>query len=223
MHKICALLAFAFATSAAQAATMAFNNFNDTATNAYAVRAANGAFVTTSGSYTGILGTFTISDSAVTNAFNSGDTAAIAAGFTAFDPVTGTFALDNLQPGVFDASESFDTKTTSNSLGGATVYTIFYQGASIATATEMFIAKLNAVFPTDPAVGAPGIGNAALNPTGVNSILAGSVGAPADPVGAGALPTYQLSAVAAVPEPSKTMVLATSLFGLLALRRRPRA
>lgn len=204
-----------------QAATLTFGNVNDNSDGGYGVRGANGVLVTTASGYTGILGTFTISDSAVTSNFASGNVGAIASGFTAFDPVNGTFALDNFGgAGLFQTSESFDTRATSNGLGNASVYAVFYKGSSIATATELFVAKLNSTFPTDPAVGAPGFGSATLSASGVNSLLVGSAGAPNNyGFGAGVEPTYQLAAVA-VPEPSRTLALGVGVLGLLMRRSR---
>lgn len=206
-----------------QGATITFDNLNTNGDGAYGIRSAaeSGAvLVTTSNGYTGIMGRFTISDSAVSSNFASGNLGAIAAGFSAFDPVTGNFALDSFGPGAFQTSESFDTKDASNDFGGSNIYAVFYNGASIATATELFVAKLNATFPTDPDVGLPLTGSASLNPTGLASILVGTTGAPNDyGLGSGPLATYQL---VGVPEPSRALILGVGMFGVLMIRNRRR-
>lgn len=214
------LLLLALFTSCVQGATLTFDNIAASGDAAYGIRGDNGTLVTTANGYTGVLGRFTIADSAVTNNFNNNNFAGIQAGFSAFDPVNGTFALDSFGPGAFQASESFDTKASSNTFGGSSIYAVFYKGSSIGTATEMFIAKLNSVFPTDPEVGLALTASTSLTPSNVSSILVGRTGAPHDfGLGGGALPTYQLSAV---PEPSRTMILGAGLFGLFAVRNRRR-
>jgi hypothetical protein len=146
-------------TSNLNGATVTFDNFfvsGVDVTGAYGVRDASGALA--SNSFHGIMGKFTIADSAVTSNFASGNVGAIASGFQAFDSVTGSFDLGNPVDGVFQSTESFDTKASSNSLGGSSVYAVFYNTSAIATATQLFIAKLTAVFPTDPELGATLIG-----------------------------------------------------------------
>ncbi len=219
MYTKCLLLLAAF-TSCVHGATLTFDNLNANGDAAYGIRGNDGVLVTTANGYTGVLGTFTISDSAVTSNFQAGNLAAIQSGFSAFDPVNGTFDLDTFGPGAFQASESFDTRASSNALGGASIYAVFYKGSSIGSSTEIFIAKLNSLFPTDPDVGLALTGNASLTPTNVSSILVGTTGAPHDfGIGGGALPTYQLSGV---PEPSRALILGAGLFGLFAARNRRR-
>lgn len=209
-----ALLAIA---SSSHAASITFDNLGVDA--AYGVRTASGVLVNSS-DYSGVLGTFTISDSAVTSFFTAGDVASISSGFSVFDPVSGTFSLNSFGPGVFQTSESFTTTASANTFGGSSIYAILYNGASISAATELFIAKLASTFPTDPPVGAPLLGSASLTPSGIASILAGTTGASHDyGFGGGALPTYQLQSVSAVPEPSRVML---GLFGILGLAFRRR-
>lgn len=203
------------------AATVTLDNLNGGGDAAYGVRDSSGALVSGSG-FSGVMGRFTISDSAVQSNFASGDVAAISSGFSAFDPATGTFALDSLASGAFQTSESFDTKASVNTFGGSTVYAVFYKGTSIATATELLIAKLTAVFPTDPEVGLALTGAASFSPSGISTLLVGSSGgAPHDYlIGGGPLPTYQMSLVNAAPEPSRAMLAGLGLMGLMIRRRR---
>lgn len=206
-------------TASSFAATITFDNLSPSGNAAYGVRGASGALATSPG-YSGVLGTFTISDSAVSSFFAAGNTASIAAGFSIFDPTNGTFSLDSLASGAFQTSESFSTKASANTFGGSSIYAILYNGASVSAATELFIAKLNTTFPTDPEVGAALLGSASLTPTGIASILAGTTGAAHDyGFGGGSLSTYQLQSVSAVPEASRMML---GLFGMVALGLRRR-
>ena len=207
--------------SLARAATITLDNLNDTGNAAYGIRDAAGTLVSGS-SYTGIMGRFTITDSAVQTNFASGNVSAISSGFSAFDPVGGTFSLDSLADGAFQASESFDTKASSNTFGGTSIYAVFYKGTSIATATEMMIAKLTATFPTDPETGLALTGTASVSPAGISSLLVGSSGGAAHDYGfgGGALPTYQMALVGAAPEPSRVLLAGLGVMGLVIRRRR---
>ncbi|MBL9145903.1 MAG: PEP-CTERM sorting domain-containing protein [Verrucomicrobiaceae bacterium] len=207
--------------SVAPAATVTFDNLNGGGDAAYGVRDAAGTLISGSG-FSGVMGRFTISDSTIQSNFASGNVAAISTGFSAFDPVGGTFALDSLAAGAFQTSESFDTKASTNTFGGSSIYAVFYKGASIATATELLIAKLSSAFPTDPEVGLALTGAASFSPSGITSLLVGtSGGAPHDyGIGGGALPTYGLSLVNAAPEPSRAMLAGLGLMGLVIRRRR---
>lgn len=216
---------FALALLASQcafSATVAISNVNSGGDAAYGVRDSSGVLVSGT-NYKGVMGFFTVSDAAVTSAFAAGNTAAISSAFSAFDPTSGSFALDTLAPGVFDASESFDTKASANAFGGSSIYTVLFKGADIATATELLIAKLTTAFPTDPEVGLPLLASASFTPSGISSVLVGTSGGTAHDygLGGGALPTYGLSSVPAlVPEPSRVLFLALGCMGFLMRRRR---
>ena len=206
----------------APAATVTLDNMNGGGNAAYGIRDAAGTLVSGAG-FSGIMGRFTISDSAIQTNFSTGDVAAISSGFSAFDPATGSFALDSLGfPGAFQTSESFDTKASTNAFGGSTIYAVFYKGASIATATELLIAKLATAFPTDPELGLALTGNASFSPSGITSLLVGTSGGASFDygIGGGALPTYGLSLVNAAPEPSRAMLAGLGLMGLVIRRRR---
>ena len=214
-------LSLALVTMSASAATVSFDNFTTAVDGAQIIRDAAGVAVAGTG-FKGTIGQFTITDSAITTAFGQAtpDLAAISTGFNAFGSA---FALDDFGAGIFQTSQSADTKVASNTLGGSTIYAVFYKGTSIATATELMIAKLNATFPTDPAVGAPLLGSAQLNSTSLapSGLLVGSVGDSFDAgYGGGAFPSFQMSLVGAAPEPSRVLLAGLGLMGLVIRRRR---
>lgn len=206
--------------SEAKAATIVFDNLNAASNAAYGIRDSGGALVSGSG-FQGALGRFSITNSAISSSFAGNDLVAIQNAFSQFDPVSGTFALDTFAPGAFQANESFDTKSSSNSFGGSVVYAVLYKGTSIATATELFIAEMNAVFPTDPAVGLPLGSSISLRPDTIANLLVGTSGGPPHDYGisgGSALPTFGL--VAAVPEPTRSWLLMLGLLGSCLRRRR---
>lgn len=212
-----------FAATQAQSATIRFTNFNDNSDAAYGVRDANGVLVGGS-EFQGAMGYFTVSNSAIIDSFAANDLAAIGSAFTQFDPVQGNFPLNEFAssgfPGVFQASETFDTKTISNTFGGRIIYAVLFKGTSIATASELFIAELNAQFPTDPAVGDMARSDVFLRPDSIANLLVGTTGGPLHDYGngGGALSTFGL--VAAVPEPTRTWFLLLGLMGACLRRRR---
>jgi hypothetical protein len=205
--------------SEAQAATIVFDNLNATSNAAYGIRDSGGTLVSGSG-FQGALGRFSITNSAISSSFAGNDLVAIQNAFSQFDPLNGTFLLDSFGPGAFQASESFDTKASSNSFGGSVVYAVLYKGTSIATATELFIAEMNAVFPTDPAEGLALTSSISLRPDTIANLLVGTSGGPQHDygIGGGALPTFGL--VAAVPEPTRSWLLVLGLMGACLRRRR---
>lgn len=204
-------------------ATVSLTNLDASNNGGYAIRGAGAAsadFVTTAAGYKGVMGRFTITDSAITTAFSSGDMAAINTGFSAFGS---TFVIDNLVDGVFSTSQSADTKAPS-AFGSATIYTVFFKGASLASATELLIAKLDAAFPTDPDIGGALSSDVFFRPSGgsgISSIVVGGNGSNFDFAGgSGSQITYQLSLVGAAPEPSRAMLAGLGLMGLVIRRRR---
>jgi hypothetical protein len=205
--------------SEAKAATIVFDNLNATSNAAYGIRDSGGTLVSGSG-FQGALGRFSITNSAISSSFAGNDLVAIQNAFSQFDPLNGTFLLDSFGPGAFQASESFDTKASSNSFGGSVVYAVLYKGTSIAAATELFIAEMNAVFPTDPAVGLPVTSSISLRPDTITNLLVGTSGGPPHNYGfgGGALPTFGLAA--AVPEPTRSWLIMLGLLGACLRRRR---
>jgi hypothetical protein len=201
------------------AATIGIDNFNETFNSAYGIRDAGGTLVS-GNNFKGVIGRFTITNSAISTNFDQGNLTAISAGFQQFDPTaTGVFALDNYAPGAFDASVSFDTKATSNSFGGSAIYMVLYKGVSVAAATELFVAQMNAIFPTDPNIGAPLLGYVNFSPSNITNLVVGTQGGPAHDYGygGGAQPTFGMEAI---PEPSRVMLLGLGLAGLGMRRRR---
>lgn len=201
-------------------ATVTVDNFNATSDGGYGIRDTAGVLVQGSG-FSGAIGRFTISNSAISTAFSSGNLASIQAGFAQFGS---NFALDDFGPGLFQSSEDQDTNLVANggtiygsAFRGASVYTVLFKGASIATATEMFIAQLNSVFPSDSF--APSLGNAALRPDTILALVVGTSGGPVHDYGfgGGALPTFGL---AAIPEPSRAILLGLGFLGFGLRRRR---
>ncbi len=220
INKTFALLAsFVITASFSQAATIAFDNLTASGTAAHGIRDANGVLV--SGvDFSGALGRFTITNSAISSSFASNNFAAIQAGFQQFDPVGGSFALDTFVPGAFSASEVFNTKNSVvPGYGGSTVYAVFYKGATIGTASELFVAELNTTFPTDPEVGAGASASFSIRPSTVANLVVGSGGASHDfGLGGGAQSTFQLANP--IPEPSRLVFLGFGLIGVIARRRR---
>jgi hypothetical protein len=220
IKKTFALFALFLTTASfSQGATIAFDNLTALGDAAHGIRDANGVLV--SGvSFSGALGRFTISNSAISSSFASNDFAAIQAGFQQFDPVGGSFALDTFEAGAFSANEVFNTKNSVvPGYGGSTVYAVFYKGATISGASELFVAELNTTFPTDPEVGAAASASFSIRPSTVANLVVGSVGAPHDfGIGGGAQSTFQLANP--VPEPSRLVFLGFGLIGIITRRRR---
>jgi hypothetical protein len=208
-----------FFANQVQCATIAFGNANDDGDAAFGIRDANGVLVSGSG-FQGAMGYFTISNSAISTSFAGNDLAAIGSAFAQFDPAGGTFALGAEFPGFFQTSEIFDTRAGVNSFGGRTIYAVLYKGTSIAAASELFIAEMNAVFPTDPPFGLTADLNLSLSPTSIANLLIGTSGGPSHDysLGGGALPTFGL--VAAVPEPTRVGLLGLGILGVCLRRRR---
>ena len=222
MKKFFSVL-FVACTSGLFGATVSLDNLDVSNNGAYAVRGAgatSASFITTADGYKGVMGRFTITDSAISSAFSSGDVAAINTGFSAFGS---TFAVDNLVDGVFSTTQSADTKAPS-AFGGATIYTVLFKGASIGAATELLIAKMAAVFPTDPDGGGALSSDVFFRPSGgsgISSIIVGGNGADFDfGGGSGVQPTYQLALVGAAPEPSRVLLAGLGVMGLVIRRRR---
>jgi len=222
MKFVFSIIVLSLSAAGLNAATVTLDNFNTAGDAGYGIRDSAGVLVSGS-SFKGMMGRFTISDSAVTSNFTAGDTAAIAAGFDGFNPTAaGQFTLDNYGSGLFQGSVDYDTKTTSNTFGGSTIYAVLFKGTSLATATELFIAKMTTTFPTDPLVGLAQTGAASIKPDGISSILVGNTSPLTNDYGfgGGALPTYQMALVGAAPEPSRAMLAGLGLMGLVIRRRR---
>ncbi len=202
------LLMVSFAT---QAATVTVDNFSDGG-GAYGVRDASGAFIT-DGGYRGAIGKFSITDSAIQTSFSGGDVAAVSAGFQVF----GSEFSQAVIPGAFqqDAVNAYPSSFS------GTEYLVLYKGSSLATATELLIAKLLSTFPTDTSPLPAVTGFAQLRPSNVATLLVGSTGAAFDFGGTdGALPSFQMALVTASPEPSRAMLAGLGLMGLVIRRRR---
>ena len=212
-----------FSATQAKSATITFTNFNSAGNAAYGIRDANGVLVGGS-EFQGAMGYFTLSNLDIVSNFGLNKMAAIGSAFQQFDPDQGSFPLNEFAvngfPGVFQASERFNTATSVNSFGGRTIYAVLYKGTSIAEASELFIAEMNAVFPTDPTIGDPLRLDVSLSPTSIASLLIGTSGGPSHDysLGGGALPTFGL--VAAVPEPTRSWLLVLGLMGACLRRRR---
>lgn len=205
------------------AATIVIDNLTDLGDGAYGVRDAGGSLITGT-DFRGVVGRFTITNSAIASSFASNDLAAIQAGFQQFDPVNGDFVLDNLDEGAFQASESFDTRNTVNpGFGGSRVYIVLMRGTSISSASELFIAELNYLFPTDPEIGVPLLDSFSLRPDTVLNLVVGYDNQTAHDYGfgSGPLPTFMLAE--AIPEPGRVLLLGLSGSLMLLRRRRPLA
>ena len=205
----------------ANGATVVFDNLTASGDAAHGVRDSQGVLVSGT-TFQGAIGRFTISNTAIEAAFALGDTGAISSGFQQFDATpTGTFALYSFVPGAFQTTESFGTKASSNTWGGSIMYAVFYKGASISAATELFIAQLNTTFPTDPEVGAALNQFTSIRPSTITDMVVGTTGASFDyGLGGGAQSTFQLAQVGAVPEPSRMMLVALGAMGVVVRRRR---
>jgi hypothetical protein len=220
MNKRCLSIAALFLSSlSAYSATVAFTNFNLTNTGAHGVRDAMGVMVADS-SFGGMIGYFTISDTQVQTHFANGNTTSLAAGFTQFG--LNTFELnEEFDPGVFNEDHSFDTRASQNTVGSRNIYAVFFKGSSLSTASELFVAKLSSTFGIDPELGAPQFTNVNMIPSSIVSTLVGGAGASYDyGFGSGPLATYQLASVAAIPEPSRALLLLGGVVGLFLRRRR---
>lgn len=194
----------------AQAATVTVDNFSDGG-GAYGIRDSAGAFIT-NGGYKGAIGKFSITDSAIQSNFASGDVASVSSGFQIFG--------SEFSQTVIDGAFQQDAVNAYPSSFSGTEYIVLYKGSSLATATELLIAKLLSTFPTDTSPLPAVTGFAQLRPSNVSSVLVGSIGTAFDFGGTdGALPSYQMALVGA-PEPSRAMLAGLGLMGLVIRRRR---
>ena len=208
-------------TGSSPAATVVFDNLTALGDGAYGIRDASGTLVSGS-EFVGALGRFTITNSAISASFAANDFASIQTGLQQFDPVNGSFALDNFASGAFQASKDFDTKDSVNpGFGGSTVYAVFFRGSSISAATELFIAQLTSTFPTDPEVGAALTANVSLRPDTVANVVVGYANLTPFDYGFGSGPLSTFGMAQAIPEPSRALLL--GLAGMLTLFRRRRA
>lgn len=219
--SITVLLFAALCVGSANAATITVQNLNAAGDGAFGIRDSSNVLISSS-DFKGLLGTFGISNSTIASEFAAGNFSAIQSGFQQFDTTpNGTYPLNSLADGVFQSSLNNDTKAASNSFGGSSIYTVFFKGATLATATELLVAQLNSFFPTDPDVGAPLLGDALFRPDTISNLVVGTaLGASFNHdygLGGGALQTFALQAV---PEPSKLLFIGFGVVGGLLRRRR---
>lgn len=209
-----------FSATQAKSATIQFQNLTLDGGGAFGIRDANGVLVEGS-NFRGAMGYFTVSNLDIISNFGLNNLAAIGNAFQQFDPAEGSFPLNDFGPGTFQASETFNTAASpTNSFGGRVIYAVLYKGTSVATASELFIAQLNAQFPTDPDVGFNLPMTVLLSPSSITDLLIGTSGGPSHDYnfGGGALPTFGL--VAAVPEPTRAGLLVLGILGVCLRRRR---
>lgn len=126
----------------------------------------------------GLIGRMTIEDSVVTGYVQSGDLAALNDAFQLFGNEGDAFALNSRGPnGAFDASIIFDTRVSVNQIGGKPIWLWLFKGGSRTTATEFFLVKLTATFPTDAESGNPGLPfEVFARPTTIAGLFSGLIG-----------------------------------------------
>lgn len=201
-----ALAAFASLISFSQAATMSFTNlvnFDNTTNpivNATGSLIANGTGFVATGYFA------SLSDIMVTASL---DAAALGADFQVFN--SGSFNSGN---GLY----LFGSNTNSNAaFNTQAVYTVIGNGTSIATSTQLLIAKHTTTFQADPTVTNPAVLSNTAGSGNVLTLLKGNFGTFSADFGAGPSQAYSLSIL--IPEPSTALLGAVGALGLLRRRR----
>jgi hypothetical protein len=112
---------------------------------------------------------------------------------------------------------NYGTATVANAqFDGKAVYTVIGNGATIATSTQILIAKHTTTFAADPAI-TPGAVLSNSSSGNVATLLKGSYGLFSSDFGAGPSQAYSLALL--VPEPSTMLLGAFGALGLLRRRR----
>lgn len=216
-HLLFSLIILGGSITCAGAATITIDNLNSAGDGAFGLADNAGTLLTTAtGSV--IIGHMSMSDASIANNFNLGNIAAIWAAFQPFDTA---FSPDSLAPGAFQLDLMADTRASQSTLGGTDIYVWAWNTASSTplSAGQGLIAHLSDVFPTDPELpGSPLVATVHMRSSA--NLVVGSVGASYDyGLGSGPLPTFELAAVGASPEPSRAILIFMGA-GLVIFRRR---
>jgi len=197
-----------------QAAVVTTSNLNFTGDGIFALFNQNGTLVPAANGEVRI-GYFTISDSAILQAWDLGDLELLNGNFIQFGATFGLEDFDADINGAFEGgpsgnSDPFNGKPivlwASNSKSGFTNLS-----------AEYLIYRFDTTFQTDPWFGEVFLG------TTPGVMLVGESGKYSHDVGFGAGPLPGFNTVAAVPEPSTAVLLTLSFCGVLFLLRRKRA
>lgn len=177
MKPFSVLAAWLFCLTSGFAATVTLTSDSELSDGIHGIADAGGTLLG-AGAGAGVMGRMTVADSVVSGYVASGDLTALDAAFELFGEETDAFALNSGgADGAFQASTIFDTRISVNDLGGKSIWLWLYKGTSRTTASEFFLVKLSAVFPTDP----PGGGfelplEVFARPSSIVGLFAGDIG-----------------------------------------------
>ncbi len=150
MKLLSILVAGLFFVSSGLAATVTITSDSEDFDGIHGIADASGSLLG-EGVGAGFLGRMTVADSVVIGHLATGNLTALNDAFQLFGSESDGFALNSRGAnGAFEASVIADTRVSVNDMGGKSIWLWLYKGTSRTDASEIFLAKLSAVFPTDP-------------------------------------------------------------------------